>query len=105
MQAQQATAQQQAPATALAIPPTMATPAAVRYATINQAAELRPIFTPAALRDLKFKAHDRKNSRGDTIKGNGTGPAGVWVQLGAKVLVDLEALDRWIESHKVMTLK
>ena len=83
----------------------VATTAAVRYATINQAAELLPIFTPAALRDLKFKAYDRKNSRGETIKGNGTGPAGVWVQLGAKVLVDLEALDRWIESHKVRAAK
>lgn len=79
----------------------MTTPAAVRYATINQAAELRPVFTPAALRDLKFKAHDRKNSRGETIKGNGTGPAGVWVQIGAKVLVDLQAFDCWIESHKI----
>jgi len=85
----------------LAIPPTMATSAAVRYATINQAAELRPAFTPAAFRDLKFKAHDRRNSRGEAIKGNGTGPAGVWVQIGAKVLVDLSAFDRWIESHRM----
>ena len=77
----------------------MAAPVA-RYVTINQAAELRPAFSPAAFRDLKFKAHDRKNSRGETIKGNGTGPAGVWVQIGAKVLVDLQALDCWIESHK-----
>lgn len=83
--------------------PTMASLiAAVRYATINQAAEYRPAFTPAAFRDLKFKAYDRKNSRGEIIKGNGTGPAGVWVQIGAKVLVDLHALDRWIESHKVV---
>lgn len=82
----------------------MAAPVA-RYVTINQAAELRPAFSPAALRDLKFKAHDRKNSRGEIIKGNGTGSAGVWVQLGAKVLLDLEALDRWIESHKVVALK
>ena len=88
-------------AAALAIPPTMATPAAVRYATINQAAELRPVFTPAAFRDIRFKANDRKNSRGETIKGNGTGPAGVWVQIGAKVLIDLDAFDRWIESHKL----
>jgi hypothetical protein len=87
-------------AAALAIPPTMAAPVC-RYVTINQAAELRPAFSPAALRDLKFKAHDRKNSRGDVIKGNGTGPAGVWVQIGAKVLVDLEAFDHWIESHRV----
>ncbi|MBK9021915.1 MAG: hypothetical protein IPL72_18795 [Sulfuritalea sp.] len=88
-------------AATLAIPPTMATTAAVRYATINQAAELRPAFTPAAFRDLKFKAHDRKNSRGETIKGNGTGPAGVWVQIGAKVLVDLYAFDRWIDAHRM----
>jgi hypothetical protein len=93
------------PVAPLVIPPTMAMPVAVRYATINQAAELRPVFTPAALRDLKFKAFDRKSSAGEIIKGNGTGPAGVWVQLGAKVLLDLEALDRWIESHKVVALK
>ncbi|MDP2822729.1 MAG: hypothetical protein Q8O52_08630 [Sulfuritalea sp.] len=95
-------------AAALAIPPTMAAPMAAPvagYVTIKQAAELRPAFTPAAFRDLKFKAHDRKNSRGDTIKGNGTGPAGVWVQIGAKVLLDLCAFDRWIESHKVVALK
>ena len=94
-------AHQTAAAATLTIPPTMATPAAVRYATINQAAELRPVFTPAALRDLKFKAHDRKNSRGETIKGNGTGPAGVWIQIGSKVLVDLEALDAWLGSHRL----
>ncbi len=68
--------------------------------TIKMASELRPAFTPAALRDLKFKAHDRKNSRGEVIKGNGTGPAGVWLQVGAKVLIDLDAFDRWLESHR-----
>ena len=77
----------------------MAAPAVRRYLTINECAEIRP-FTVPALRDLKFKAHDRKNSRAEIIKGNGTGPAGVWVQIGAKVLIDLDALDRWIESHK-----
>ncbi|MDP1526989.1 MAG: hypothetical protein Q8M20_14340 [Rhodocyclaceae bacterium] len=84
-----------------ALPPTVAMPAAVRYATIIQAAEHRPVFTPAAFRDLKFKAHDRKNSRGETIKGNGTGPAGVWIQIGSKVLINLDAFDRWVESHKM----
>ena len=97
----QTIASHQSPATAPATPLMMATPAAVHYATINQAAWLRPVFTPAALRYLKFKAHDRKNSRGEIIKGNGTGPAGVWVQIGAKVLIDLDAFDRWIELHKV----
>lgn len=89
----------------LAIPPTMMAPSGVRFVTINQAAELRPAFTAPALRDLKFKAHDRMNSRGETIKGNGTGPAGVWVQIGAKVLVDLESLDRWIESHRLRSAR
>ena len=97
----QAIATNQAPATAPTIPLTMAAPA-VRHATITQAAVLRPAFTENALRDLKFKAHDRKNSRGETIKGNGTGAVGVWVQIGAKVLVDIPALDRWIESHKLV---
>ena len=90
MQAQQAT-------TAAA---TMAAPITRRFITINECATLRP-FSPASMRDLKFKAHDRKNSRGEIIKGNGTGPAGVWVQIGAKVLIDLAALDRWIESHRL----
>lgn len=50
---------------------------------------------------MKFKAFDRKNSRGEVIPGNGTGPAGVWIQIGVKVLVDLDALDRWIEGHRI----
>ncbi len=88
-------------AAALAIPPTMATPDAIRYATINQASELRPAFTPAALRDLKFKSANRFNSRGETISGNGSAEFGVWIAIGRKVLVDLVAFDRWIASHKV----
>jgi hypothetical protein len=71
-----------------------------RVVTINQCAQVRASHSPSALRDLKFKAHDRKNSRGETIPGNGSGLAGVWIQVGAKVLMDLDAFDRWIESHK-----
>lgn len=74
---------------------------AAKHLTIKQTAKVRPAFTEAALRDLKFKAYDRTNSRGEVIPGNGTGPAGVWVQIGAKVLIDLDAFDRWIESRKV----
>ncbi|GAB1394474.1 hypothetical protein MASR1M60_26380 [Rhodocyclaceae bacterium] len=74
---------------------------AVKHLTIKQTAKVRPAFSEQALRDMKFKAFDRKNSRGEVIPGNGTGPAGVWVQIGAKVLVDLDALDRWVESRKV----
>lgn len=76
-----------------------------RFGTIEQTAKVRPIFTPAALRDLKFRAFDRQNSRGEIIKGNGTGAAGVWIQIGRKVLVDLDALDHWIDGHRSMEKK
>jgi hypothetical protein len=92
--------------------PAIQTSESVQANLAVQAAPVRPRFVPLkdgpkytpytepALRDLKFKAYDRKNSRGETIKGNGTGTAGVWVQIGSKVLLDLDALDRWFESHK-----
>ncbi|GAB1394484.1 hypothetical protein MASR1M60_26480 [Rhodocyclaceae bacterium] len=70
-----------------------------RFVTIAECADLRP-FSKAALRDMKFKAWDRTNSRGEVIQGNGTGPAGVWVQIGMKVLIDLTAFDAWLESRK-----
>lgn len=75
-------------------------PQVKRLATIEQAPAMYPAFTSAALRDLKFRAHDRTNSRGETIKGNGTGPAGVWIQIGRKVLIDLDAFEAWIDSHR-----
>ena len=81
-------------------PASLALPERRRFVTINECAIIRP-FSAQALRDMKFKAFDRKNSRGDVIPGNGTGPAGVWVQIGAKVLVDLAALDSWIEARKI----
>ena len=71
-----------------------------RFVTIAECAGIRP-FSPQALRDMKHKAFDRKNDRGEDILGNGTGPAGVWIQIGVKVLVDLDALDRWIEGHRI----
>ena len=70
-----------------------------RIATIEQAAQILP-FTPAALRDLKFSSRDRFNSRGDRITGNGSAAAGVWLQVGRKVLVDIDAFENWLDSHK-----
>ena len=90
----------------LAIPPTMAAPVAPnRFVTIKQCAQVRPAFSEAALRDIRFKAYDRENSRGDVIEGNGTGEAGVWIEVASKVLIDLDAFDRWIESHKTAGAK
>lgn len=74
---------------------------AYRFVTIAQASDLRPAFTEPALRDMRFKAFDRVNSRGDLIKGNGSGDFGCWIVLGGKVLLDLERFDAWIESHKM----
>jgi hypothetical protein len=72
-----------------------------RIRTIEDTANVYPFTTPA-LRDLKFRAFDRTNSRGEVIKGNGTGPAGVWIQVGRKVLVDFDAFDAWLESHRAV---
>ena len=80
-------------------PVPLAAPERRRFVTVNECATVRP-FTSQALRDMKFKAFDRKNSRGEVIPGNGTGPAGVWVQIGAKVLIDLPAFDIWLDAHK-----
>lgn len=75
-----------------------ATTPAYRFATIEQAAKLRPAFTAPALRDIRFKSADRLNSRGEKIKGNGS--AAVWITLGRKVLIDLDAFDKWINQHR-----
>ncbi len=72
-----------------------------RFATIKQAAIVRPVFTEAAYRDIRFKAFDRVNSRGEVIKGNGSGEFGCWIEIGGKVLLDLPRFDAWLESHKV----
>lgn len=79
--------------------------APVRFATIKQAAQLRPAFTEAAFRDIRFKAFDRKNSRGEVIKGNGSGEFGCWLEVGGKVLVDLPKFDAWLESHAAVASK
>lgn len=71
-----------------------------KYMTIPQCAKVFP-FSAAALRDIRFKAFDRKNSRGEAIAGNGTGAAGVWIELGRKLLIDTDAFAQWIDSHKV----
>lgn len=72
---------------------------AKRLATIPQAATQYP-FSAAALRDMKFRAFDRTNSRGETIEGNGSGEAGVWIQLGRKVLIDCDRFEAWLDSHR-----
>lgn len=69
-----------------------------RLGTIAQTARAYPAFSQAALRDLVFKAEDRKNSRGERIKGNGLAPA--VLRIGRKVLIDFDAFESWIDSHR-----
>lgn len=69
-----------------------------RLGTIAQTASAYPAFTQAALRDLVFKADDRKNSRGEKIKGNGLAPS--VVRIGRKVLIDFDAFEAWIDFHR-----
>ena len=91
-----------APVAAPAPQPMMAVPAAANpFPTIKQLAKVRDAFTEAALRDIAFRAYDRTNSRGEIIKGNGSGPMGVWISLGRKKLAVLERFDAWIRSHHV----
>lgn len=101
MQTQQISTSASVPTIQAALAPT----APARFATIKQAAQLRPAFTEPAFRDIRFKAFDRKNSRGNVIKGNGSGEAGCWIEVGGKILLDLEAFDRWLESHRAGSLK
>lgn len=101
MQIQQISTSASVPTIHAAIAPAVT----VRFATIKQAAQLRPAFTEAAFRDIRFKAFDRKNSRGEVIKGNGSGEFGCWIEVGGKVLLDLERLDAWLESQKAVASK
>jgi len=68
--------------------------------TVEQFAERRPAWTPAALRNLILNAQDRLNSRGETIHGNGLVEAGAILRLGRKVLIDEAAFFRWIATQQ-----
>ncbi len=65
------------------------------FRTVEQFAEANPAFTPAALRNLIFKAEPRKSSRGE-IPGNGLAEAGAIVRLGRRVLIDEARFLAWV---------
>lgn len=74
-------------------------PAGKRLYTVKQAAEAYPAFSQAALRDLIFKADDRRNSRGEAIPGNGL--AACLRRIGRRVLIDADGFEDWIGRHRV----
>ena len=55
-------------------------------------------FTPGVVRHLIFNAEDRVGSGGAVVPGNGLGPA--IIRIGRKILIDLDAFDDWVESHR-----
>jgi hypothetical protein len=54
--------------------------------------------TESFLRHVIFDAKDRVGSGGTVIPGNGL--AGAIIRVGRRVLIDLDAFDCWVESHR-----
>jgi len=55
-------------------------------------------FSEASLRHLIFLSEPRVDSRGEEIPGNGLNKA--IIRLGRRVLIDVEAFDRWLDDHR-----
>lgn len=55
--------------------------------------------TPGAVRMDIFKAEDRRNSRGEIIKGNGLADHGAIVRCGRKVLIDVHRYGNWLAGR------
>jgi hypothetical protein len=55
--------------------------------------------TPGAIRMDVFKADDRLNSRGETLKGNGLAEHGAIVRRGRKVLIDVHRYGNWLAGR------
>jgi hypothetical protein len=63
--------------------------------TVEQFPTVEPSFTPAALRNLIFKAQPRHSSRG-VIPGNGLIECGAIVRVGRKVLINRAKFLEWV---------
>jgi hypothetical protein len=55
--------------------------------------------TSGAIRMDVFKADDRLNSRGETLKGNGLAEHGAIVRRGRKVLIDVHRYGNWLAGR------
>jgi hypothetical protein len=63
--------------------------------TVAQLSERNPAFTPAALRNIIFKAEARQSSCGE-IRGNGLAETGAIIRLGRRVLIDESKFLAWV---------
>ena len=57
-------------------------------------------WSEPALRDLIFKSDDRKNSRGEVLRGNGLADAGAILRIGRKVLIDEDRFLEWVDKQQ-----
>jgi hypothetical protein len=69
------------------------------YLTVEQFSQRNPAFTPAALRNLIFKADERESTKG-RISGNGLIQAGAVVRIGRKVLIVENRFFDWVEAQQ-----
>lgn len=76
-----------------------------RIVTVAQVPEIPGYgwLTKHALRHMIFAASPRYNSKGEKLPGNDMDKFGVVIRLGRKVLIDLDALDRYLESRREIT--
>ena len=65
--------------------------------TVEQFSQRNPAFTPAAIRNLIFKAEPRQSSIG-TVPGNGLLEARAVLRLGRRVLLDEAKFLQWVEG-------
>lgn len=65
--------------------------------TVEQFSVAEPAHSPAALRNLIFKAEPRHSSRGE-IPGNGLIECGAIIRRGRKVLIHRERFLEWVQS-------
>ena len=76
-----------------------------RYVSVKQMSALpqyRGLFSESALRHLIFAAGPRTNSTGEIIPGNGLDKA--LLRLGRKVVIDVLEFEKWMETHRIVTL-
>ena len=67
--------------------------------TVRHFTHRNPAFTEAAMRNLVFKADERKSTKG-IIAGNGLIEAGAIVRIGRKVLIDEARFFDWVEAQQ-----
>jgi len=73
---------------------------ALRLVTVNQLLlrEEYQWLTRSSIRHLIFNTHERSNSKGEMIPGNGFDR--VVVRVGRKVLIDLDEMVLWLKQQR-----